>query len=229
MSEIIESQREVYLENFLTNGDSPDGTFNSNRELQNCRFERLIANLGLRSRRYRLHDVGCGVCDLYQYLRQQNIDVDYTGTEILQQMKLAAHQKFPDVEVSIRDFTLLSASDERHDFVTLAGAFNMPGKTDRAEWAEFTNQMILSMYRVATCGISFNFLTTDADFYHDDLYYRDPSEVRRFCASKLSRHTIVDQAYPLFEYTVTVLKPNYVKERYASSSFARYFEKAQSE
>lgn len=225
MNEIITAQRDVYRDNFLRNGDTPEATFNTSTTLQDLRFAKLIEHLELGRQAFELHDVGCGICDLWGYLVKRGISACYSGTEIVPEMKELADSKYSDIVVSLRDFTNDVPDDEKHDFVVLAGVFNMPGQLGTLKWQKFTEDVILAMYKVARRGIAFNFLTKDADFYHPKLFYLDPSTVRDFCVRNLSRHVIIDQSYPLFECTVTVLKPEEVRSRFDSPAFQKYYSK----
>lgn len=223
MSKIVDSQLSIYKSHFDKHGDSPEGTYNQNDAAQNLRFDALIKQLPLRTGKFSLHDVGCGICDLHQYFLDQSIDVHYSGTDIVPEMRDLATSKYPDVKFEVRDILEQSDDSERYDFLVLAGTFNLPGDSDRALWTDFANAMIKKMFEMATHGISFNFLTAHADFYHPDMYYRDPGEVLEYCTRNLSRHVVIDHAYPLYEFTVTVFKEEHLKELHRDERLQKYF------
>ena len=218
---IITNQEDIYRGHFLEHGDTPEGTYNQNDAIQNLRFERLIKNLDLSSDKTTVHDVGCGICDLYQYMKDNAISATYSGTDIIGEMKILAEKKYPEVDFHVRDI-LDDTIKEKYDFLVLSGTFNLPGKTDREDWRAFTRAMISKMYRMANNGISFNFLTTHADFYHEEMFYESPEEILDFCVKNLSRHTIIDHSYPIFEYTVTVYTPEYLKKKYTDDRLQKY-------
>lgn len=222
MSKIVESQLSVYQEHFLKHGDTPEGTYNQNDVFQHLRFERLLKQLPEKGSRYSLHDVGCGICDLHEYIKKNKLPFIYSGTDIVPEMGALAKEKFPDITIKTRDI-LQCSSDEKYDFLCLAGTFNMPGESSPDKWLAFCNEMIEKMFSMCRYGISFNFLTGFADFYHPDMFYRDPRDVQKFCIEKLSRHVIVDHAYPLYEYTVTVFKEEYLQKQYPQKILKKYF------
>ena len=97
-SKIIEDQIKIYRDNFLKHKDSSLGTYQNNRATQYMRFERVIKPFReILNEKISLHDFGCGVCDMHEYLNSQNIKHDYSGTEILQEMIDHAKQKFPGI------------------------------------------------------------------------------------------------------------------------------------
>ena len=63
---LIASQVNLYRQQFLEHGDSPEGTFNQSESIQHLRFFHLLSSLSLENSS--LHDVGCGICDLYHYI-----------------------------------------------------------------------------------------------------------------------------------------------------------------
>jgi SAM-dependent methyltransferase len=223
MSKIIDSQLSVYQGHFKEHGDTPEGTYNQNDALQHLRFERLIKQFAEADSVYTVHDIGCGICDLYQYFKDKGLSLKYSGTDIVPEMKDLALKKYPELDVKIRDIIEVDTSQEQYDFLVLAGTFNMPDDCPREYWTEFSNAMITKMFSMTRLGISFNFLTGFADFYHPDMYYRDPKEMMEFCVENLSRHVVVDHAYPLYEYTVTVFKEEYLRERYTDPRLQKYF------
>ena len=221
-NKVIQDQRKIYNEQIKKYGDSPQSTHNQLSEIQNLRFERLIMNLKLDQEANTLHDVGCGICDLYQYLKENNLPYLYSGTDIVPAMKTLSEKKYSQIQYSIRDIIDEKISD-KYDFVVLSGTFNLPGSVKREEWKEFTRKMIVAMYQISNKGIAFNFLTQKADYYHKDMYYESVDEILEFCVKNLSRHVIIDHAYPLYEFTCTVIKPEDVKKKYNSKVFEKYF------
>jgi Methyltransferase domain len=218
---IIINQEGIYRDHFLEHGDTPEGTYNQNDAIQNLRFSSLIKNIDFNSPETTIHDVGCGICDLYHYMKQHNIHVQYSGTDIIAEMKTLALKKYPGIQFQLRDFLDVDTKD-KYDFLVLSGTFNLPGKTDKKEWRAFTRAMIRKMYSLANYGISFNFLTTHADFYHGEMFYESPEDILNFCISNLSRHVIIDHSYPIFEYTVTVYTPELLRKQHTDGRLQKY-------
>jgi hypothetical protein len=219
--DIIKSQLKIYEEQFAKFGDSPDGTFNQNTSIQNLRFERLLKQFDFEASPYSLHDVGCGICDLYTYINQNKLNIQYSGTDIVPEMKVLAQKKYPNIDVQIKDI-LNEELKEEYDIVVLAGTFNLPSGVDKESWKLFTRSMIKAMFSLCKVGISFNFLSTHAEFENEAMYYESPNEIIDFCVQELSRFVVIDHSYPLFEQTITVFKPSYMKNKYSNMDLLRF-------
>lgn len=221
-SPIIDGQVRVYRPSFLEHGDDARATFNGHRAIQHLRFRRLMEPLIGLKRPFTLHDVGCGLCDLYGWLAEQGVEHAYTGTEIVSEMIDFARRKFPGLDVRRRD-VLAEDVVERHDFVVQSGMFNMPGEVDRGAWQGFVEAMIERMYEMCAAATSFNFLTSYRTRTDPALHYIDPREMFDFCATRLSRFVTLDQGSPLFECTIAVFRPEFVRRLHAGPEFDRYF------
>lgn len=215
-------QLDRYRENFLKHGDSPEGTFQNNRETQHLRFERLLQHLKLPSTPFSIHDVGAGVADLHNYLLSCGIPHQYEGTEIVPEMVKKVKERLPDIRLTTDDF-LSAANEPVADFVVLSGTLNLRCEVDVARWEEYSLQVLSKMYAAASCGISANFLTNRNTFSVPELFYAPPARILNYCLDTMSRFVTVDHCYPLFEFTVTVLKPPHVQRCYSDPAFGRYF------
>ena len=213
---------EIYKARIKEHGDSPESTHNQFIEIQNLRFERLLSHIDLNSKKGSIHDVGCGICDMYDYLKKHNSKLEYSGTDIVPEMKELAENKYPQINFFLRDI-IKEEIVESYDYVVLSGTFNLPGIVSHDRWRKFTRDMIFSMYKMCKKGIAFNFLSKKADFYNPKMYYESLEDITNFCSQRLSRHILIDHAYPLYEFSCTVLKPEAVKERYTHKTFKKYF------
>ena len=68
----------------------------------------------------RVLDIGCGVGDLYHYLRRRGIAVTYTGFDILPEMVAHARRRYPEAQFEVRD-VLQGLGSERFDYVLCSG------------------------------------------------------------------------------------------------------------
>lgn len=221
-SKIISQQQQIYRDQFLLHGDGPDATYNQSEIIQRLRFSRLMADFDLREE-LTIHDVGCGICDLYPYVKKRFPRADYSGTEIVHEMGELAILKYPEIKVFIRDLITEDVPD-RYDYVVLSGVFNLPGDVCRDEWYAFVRALLKRMYGMCNKGIAFNFLNAAAaDYINPEMYYENSGEMARFCQQNLSRFVRVDQSYPLFEATITVFKPQYINETYDQQALRKYF------
>ena len=218
---IIKAQLDAYRPNFIEHGDKPQGTFQNNSETQRLRFDRIIRQFRLQEKAYLIHDIGCGTCDLHQYLNDLSIQHRYYGTEIVPEMIEAAKAKFPNIEVKNHD--LLKDKDiPLADITLLSGTLNLLAGASEEEWKEFSFELIKKMFEHSRVGISFNVLTSYRTFSDPTLAYFNPSEVFEFCMKNLSRFVLLDHAYPLYEFSVTVFHKEYMRQEFNLPAFEKY-------
>lgn len=221
-SKIIQDQVNTYLKNFLENKDSSLGTFQNDRATQYQRFEHIIKPFKeILNENVSFHDFGCGVCDMHHYLNLQGIKHDYSGTEVIQEMVDHAKQKYPGIKVYNRDVLKEEVTD-KYDIVVFSGGLYLPGSIPHKEWEVFVYQIIHKMWEMSKIGMSFNLLTTYSDYRNDHLFYIDPKEMFDYCIKNFSRFVTLDHSYPLYEWTITIFKPEYIKHKYNQPEFKKY-------
>ena len=221
---IIQEQINQYRNNFLLHKDSPLGMYWNDRETQQLRFEMLTGHLLREDVESTIEDVGCGVCDMYAYLKGKNLKVTYSGTEIINEMLEWARERYPELTLKNRDIIKDQVND-KYDFVVLSGAMNLPGNTDIKEWRKFCFSLIQRMFEMCNKAIAFNFLTTHSTFTDPALFYLNPTEAVTFCLDTLSRFVELRHNYALYEGTITVYRENYIKDQFTDAAFAKYFER----
>jgi hypothetical protein len=219
---ILKNQLETYGKNFKTHGPTPEGIYWNDTETQYLRFEHILNNIAPFISCSSIHDVGSGICDLHNYLLWQNIQHEYSGTEIVQEMIDYSLDKFPYIKLFNRNI-LTVGSDESYDYLVLSGTMNLLNNQDPKVWKEYCFKLIRKMYDMSRKAISFNCLTMNNTFSDPSLYYFNPTEVFEFCIKNLSRFVIIDQGYPLFEFTCTVFRPEFLADHFNSVPFLKYF------
>lgn len=221
-SKIIQDQIKTYKDNFLKNPDSPLGTFQNNRETQYQRFEHIIKPFrNVMNRKLSFHDLGCGNCDMFKFLELQGLELDYSGTDVIEEMLQDARLKYPGIKVFNRDVLEEPVSDS-YDVVVFSGGLYLPGSIPHEEWKEFVFNIIDKMFQMCKVGISFNLLTSYSSYRDPDLFFMDPKEILDYCISNLSRFVNIDHAYPLYEYTVSVFRKEYIASIHPQEQFAKY-------
>ena len=137
----------------------------------------------------RLLDVGCGLGDLYKYLLQCQIEVTYTGIDIVPELISAAQQRFPD-----GDFRNLDIFDvgQRYDYVLASGALSFKVENNQ----HYYQEMIRKMYELAKKAVAFNML--DNRIHSDDETYAaySPIVIADFCSTFASRVEVVPDYLP---------------------------------
>lgn len=219
---IIQDQINTYRDNFLVNKDSSMGTFQNDRVTQYMRFEHVIKPFKeMLNETVSFHDFGCGCCDMYDYMLKNNIKSKYSGTEIIQEMIDHARQKFPGIELYNRDVLKENITD-KYDIVVFSGGLYLPGNIPHSEWKKFVFDIIHKMWDMSNVGISFNLLTTYSTYKNDHLFYIDPKDMFDYCCTYFSRFVTIDHAYPLYEWSISVFKKEYMQQKYQQPELQKY-------
>jgi SAM-dependent methyltransferase len=145
-------------------------------------------------------DGGCGVGDLYGYLRREGHEIDYCGIDVCPQMVTAARQKHPGVEFVEGDLDTLD-SERRFDYVLISGTFN---------WTISDNDGVaknglLNSWRMCRKGIAVNFLSSRDPWPVDYLYYFSPEKMKEFALSFAPRVEMRDD-YMSYDFTLYLYK-----------------------
>jgi SAM-dependent methyltransferase len=99
-------------------------------------------------------DVGCGLGDLFSYLRRKGHDVrEYAGFDLSRRMVDAAREKHPDpaARFEVRDI-LAHGLGDRFDYVVASGTFNLK----LVDHDRFLRRMLSAMYRDCRRAVAFN-------------------------------------------------------------------------
>lgn len=221
---IITDQTHLYGTNFSKHGDCVEGTYNQSDLIQSIRFNNLLSDLGINpSQSLSIHDVGCGICDLYPYILDSYPKLVYSGTDIVPEMKRLSATKYPNVSYFLRDI-LQASPAEKYDYLVLSGLFNLPGTTPVCDWENFAFSLVDKMYQMCNKAVSFNFLSSKATYYNDQMYYSSPEDMFAYCSKKLTRFIRLNHSYPLYEFTITLFKPEEVQSINNDESLIKYFQ-----
>ena len=154
-------------------------------------------------------DVGCGLADLYHFLRAQGYESRYLGVDIVPEfVALAQGATALDPDATAQHIKPNDALPMGYDYVMLSGVFN--NKMDD-NWG-FMTSMLRQMFASAGKAIAFNAMTTHVDYHDDELYYVDPMDVVNFCKTELGGHPVLRHDYVLreggfpFEFAIYVFK-----------------------
>lgn len=187
-----------FEERFSQFGYSPKAMGWRDKKQQELRFKILVQIGGLNGSS--ILDVGCGFGDLYGYLRKKNLRVKYTGVDISPKLIEKAKQLYPGANFKVKDI-ISDSYHKRFDYIFASGMFNWRiGNNKR-----YTKDMVSKMFSLCRKGVAVNMMTTYVDYKDDYLYYYDPKEILDYCKS-LSRFVAIRHDYPLYEFTVYILK-----------------------
>lgn len=159
---------------------------------QRARFEVLtaIGPLG----HSRVLDVGCGLGDLWPFVKALAPSVDYEGWDINPRMVAAAAARFPEARFRTVDIAAGDAPGERVDWVLASGIFYL---RDEAFLASAVERLFARCRR----GVAFNTLSAWARQREPGEFYADPARVLDVCRALGGRVTLRHDYLP-HDFTV---------------------------
>lgn len=218
--DIIDFQRKVYSKNFSHNPQGPNATFNQTESHQTLRYENLFNWLDFPLDNLSVFDVGCGIGELNDWLSARVKHLKYHGNDIVPEMVEAARERIP--ECDIRSVDLSNDPDlPKADIYCLSGVFNFHGGMDMDKWEKYCQSMVTVMFQHSKIGICFNGLSTSADYYDEAMFYSSSQQWVSFLNKECSRFIGVKADYALFEHSIYVLQPDWVRSQ-TSPELTRY-------
>jgi len=143
-------------------------------------------------------DVGCGLGDLYGFIRERGIDVSYTGIDILDDMVNEAGRRYPDASFLSGDmFSRELFHESEYDVVYSSGIFNLNLGNNR----EFLQKALPVFFKVASKWVVFNLLDPDHPVQSEKYAYFEPEEIIPWVA-EYSSHICVVRDYVPHDFTV---------------------------
>ena len=139
---------------------------------QQARFAVLAGQVDLQGKT--LLDVGCGLGDLWTFLKDRGIRPAYTGLDILETMIQAARKRHPDARFLAADvFAKDVFPPGAFDVVFCSGALNLNLGNNR----QFLPHAIARLLSLASQCLVFNLLHRRAAFQEDTYAYSHPQDV----------------------------------------------------
>lgn len=206
MFDEIKAACRTHYENVLKkHGDSPQGADWADADSQRLRFKILSEIDDLNGKG--IHDVGCGLAHLVEFLAESGVNCQYVGSDISSLMIEKAKQRIPKAQLYVADI-LDDVTPEwmKADYLFASGVFHVKGANERSPWQQFVEAMVRRMFSLAQKGIAFNMMTSYVDYEDTNLFYLSPAEMLDFCIQNLGRRVVIRHDYPLWEYTVYVYK-----------------------
>lgn len=161
------------------------------REAQHARFA-VLAQVG-DLQDATLLDVGCGVGDLYAWMRERGVRVSYTGIDITPSMVEVARRRFPEESFQVKNLLDARATGERaYDYVLASGLFTHR----REEPSSFLVAMTTRMFAVCRRAVALNCLSTWASTREPEEYHADPLDTMRACRTLTSRIVVRHDYHP---------------------------------
>jgi len=187
--------QKVYAESVKQYGYTSRGITWGSTESQEVRF-RVLLEVGAKYGDSIL-DVGCGLGDLYPFIKQRVGWVNYQGVDINPELIREAG--------SIHGSWLFRCSDiltdvvPQTDWAVESGALGI----DTPHWWDHTRAMLHKMFELANKGIACNFLSTYSPTKTGS-HYADPKELFDFACRELSTKVVIRQDYKPNDFTLYV-------------------------
>jgi len=145
-------------------------------------------------------DFGCGKGDFYQFLKERNIAVNYSGLDINEKLISLAELKFPECRFEVFDIEQDDLAED-FDYIFLCGVFNLKVK-GLDDMIRHTLKKLFSRCRIA---LAFNALSAHNPSKDFELNYLVPEEMVSFAVGELSpffslRHDRISYDFVLFIY-----------------------------
>jgi SAM-dependent methyltransferase len=142
---------------------------------QRARFEVLADNVALDGKS--LLDVGCGLGDLWGFLKERGTEADYTGVDLSEKMLMEARRRYPQGSFVCADiFDAGQAAPlprESYDVVYCSGVFNLNLGNNEG----FLPGAVGRLMALASQTLVFNLLHVRARGGDANYAYYDPNQV----------------------------------------------------
>lgn len=179
-------------------GDSPQAVQYSCIRSQERRFELLAEIDDLRNKR--ILDFGCGTGQLGSYLERNGIEIEYFGTDIVQEFLALCRKKFP--KGHFEEFS--SLSHMKFDYIIIGGVFNNKMENNQA----FYRETLRKLFPMCKLGIAFNMMSAYVDYQDSALFYEYPENVFGFIKREITPFVTLRNDYEVksgivpFDFTV---------------------------
>lgn len=198
----------LYNKLFDNYGNSPNAVKARDSKQQYLRFKELVDIICLKNND-KILDVGCGLGDLSEYLRERKFKVEYLGVDFVDGFINSARKHYGDSKTKFLRLDIKNQDfPKKYDWLILSGLFNDRKKNSN----KFMLKIIQKMFRSSKKGIAFNSLSKYVDYEDKSLFYSHPDKITQFCIKNLSKYVVLKTNYQLkkntipFEYTIAVFK-----------------------
>jgi SAM-dependent methyltransferase len=189
----------IYSESVALHGYDVRALGWGSRESQARRFA-VLSEVGKLSGSSVL-DVGCGLGDLYAWIRRRRLRARYTGVDITPGMVDKARARFPKTQFRVCDVLDREQPIAVHDYVLSSGIFTHRGTSG----FEFLEAMVRRMFELSKQALAFNCLSGWAKEKERGEYHADPLRVVDFCR-RLSPWVVLRHDYHPRDFTVYLYK-----------------------
>lgn len=170
---------------------------------QEIRFKTLTL-LFAESRNFSVLDLGCGLCDFYNYLINAGYsDFEYTGLEINERFYNEVRNKKLPVDIIHGSIESLS-ENKNFDYVVASGIYNLGNSADESE--KFFLDQFKTLYPRIRKGFAVNFLSAFSKNKDKVSTYHEPLRLLSLCMSEFSEKVVLYHNYLPHDFTILVYK-----------------------
>jgi len=188
-----------YSKNLMLHGDRPEAV-RWNPVGQRIRY-RVLLDSAPDLRGKKVLDYGCGKGDLYGYLKERGVDVDYAGMDINPDLIALARRKYPEADFRVFDVEE-EPLNEDFDIVFLCGVFN-----NRVQGVEESMRNVLSaLFSRTRETLAMNALSLHSRQKDVELNYTSPEELSLFVSENLTPRFEMRQDYLPGDFTMVLYK-----------------------
>ena len=167
-------------------------------ESQELRFKILLEVGALNGES--ILDIGCGLGDLYKYLKEKQYVGDYHGVDITPNMVKKAKQNHPKGNFEIKD-VFMEHNKLYYDYILSSGIFYLT----EGDQYKLMFDMIEKMFRMAKKGLAFNTLSSWSETLTKGEFYADPIKTISFCRG-LTNKVVLRHDYHPSDFTIYLKK-----------------------
>lgn len=179
---------------------------------QRLRFDRLVGAFEHRPEEgFSVLDAGCGLGALQPFLKARFPRARYVGADVVAPFVASCRERYPGTEFLLED---MRAIEGEFDYTVVSGVFNeIPPGVSPEEFSSWVVERMEHLYSLSRCGLVVNLIAdVGLRWRNPKNYYADPAFYLGV-AARLSRFFSLRHDYPLYEMTIAVLAPEFVRER----------------
>jgi SAM-dependent methyltransferase len=164
-------------------------------------------------------DFGCGFGDFYGYLKKNNLNIDYLGVDINENLINLGMQKYPQAKFLCANL-LENDVIEMYDFCFSSGVHNFLLENN----IEFIRKTFELLNKHSRVGFALNFLSNRVDYTDENIYYSSPTEILAI-AYEFSNRVMLRNDYMPFEFTVYVdTRKDFDKKHVVYNEYLKFVE-----
>lgn len=170
---IVDRHRDAWLRH----GHHPNALYWSGYPIQHGLFD-ILLGIGVEDGS-RVLDFGCGFGDLYGYMRERGIKVDYTGIDLSPELIAAGRERHPEAHFFEGDLFDLDPAAESFDYAFVSGSLNEP----MGDEGDYARRTIARLYASCRKALAFNLLDSNNAWVASrfDLQSFDPQQMITWC------------------------------------------------